>query len=82
MKSLSDKLDKLLSVHHRNVNLVEEHQAQEGEDELVAEISYMQNQGGQRQWNNYNQNNNNLSYRNNNVANPEDQVYPPRQQKQ
>ncbi|KAG7556992.1 Retrotransposon gag domain [Arabidopsis suecica] len=85
MKSLNDKLDKLLQAQQTHVHFVSEDelfQVQEGENDQSAEISYIQNQGGYNKgYNNYIPNPN-LSYRSTNVANPQDQVYPSKQQQQ
>ncbi|KAG7559303.1 Retrotransposon gag domain [Arabidopsis thaliana x Arabidopsis arenosa] len=58
----------------------EQYQVQDGEGNQLEEISYINNQGGYKGYNNFKTNNPNLSYRSTNVANPQDQVYPPQQQ--
>ena len=73
IQSLSDKLDKLILAQQKSVKFVGEAyatQVQEGEDDQVEEILYIQNQAGfDRGYINY-RNNPNLAYRNRNVANP------------
>lgn len=72
VKTLNDKLDKLiLGQNKQAVHLVEDCDATQEEEFLTEELNYVSNQGG------YNYKNNpNLSYRRNNVANPQDQFYP------
>ncbi|KAL1218018.1 hypothetical protein V5N11_012217 [Cardamine amara subsp. amara] len=85
IKSLNDKLDKLLQIQLKTIHFVDEeqlYQIQDGETEQIAEASYIKNQGNYTKgFFSYN-NNPNLSYRNPNVANPHDQVYPQQQNKQ
>ncbi|CAA7052572.1 unnamed protein product [Microthlaspi erraticum] len=79
IKTLNDKLDKILTGQQKQVHFVcEDDVNQEGEDQQTEEVCYMSNQGGY--YKGYNTNNNtNLSYRSTNVENPQDQVYPPQQ---
>uniref|UniRef100_A0A1J3FJJ7 Aspartic peptidase DDI1-type domain-containing protein n=1 Tax=Noccaea caerulescens TaxID=107243 RepID=A0A1J3FJJ7_NOCCA len=76
LKTLNDKLDKLiLGQNKQTVHLVEDCDDAQEEEFLTEEMNYVGNQGG------YNYKNNpNLSYRSTNVANPQDQVYPPQVQ--
>ncbi|CAA7054487.1 unnamed protein product [Microthlaspi erraticum] len=79
IKTLNDKLDKILTGQQKQVHFVcEDDVNQEEEDQQTEEVCYMSNQGGY--YKGYNTNNNtNLSYRSTNVENPQDQVYPPQQ---
>ena len=58
----------------------EQYQVQDEEGNQLEEVSYINNQGGYKGYNNFKMNNPNLSYPSTNVANPQDQVYPPQQQ--
>ncbi|OAO89428.1 hypothetical protein AXX17_ATUG00500 [Arabidopsis thaliana] len=58
----------------------EQYEVQDGEGNQLEEVSYINNQGGYKGYNNFKTNNPNLSYRRSNVVNPQDQVYPPQQQ--
>ncbi|KAG7559357.1 Retrotransposon gag domain [Arabidopsis thaliana x Arabidopsis arenosa] len=83
MKALNEKLDKLLLSQQKHVHFLlddEQYQVQDGEGNQLEEVSYINNQGGYKGYNNFKTNNPNLSYRSTNVANPQDQVYPPQQQ--
>ncbi|KAG7557045.1 hypothetical protein ISN44_As11g030480 [Arabidopsis suecica] len=83
MKALNEKLDMLLLRQQKHVHFLvddEQYQVQDGEGNQLEEISYINNQGGYKGYNNFKTNNPNLSYRSTNVANPQDQVYPPQQQ--
>ena len=85
IKALNDKIDKLLRVQQKHVHFASEDevfQIQEGENDQCAEISYVRNQGGYNKGYNSYRPNPNLSYRSTNVANPQDQVYPQKQQRQ
>jgi len=57
----------------------EQSQFQDGEGNQLEEVSYINNKGGYKGYNNFKTNNPNLSYRSTNVANPQDQVYHPQQ---
>jgi len=83
IKALNDKLDRILLSQQKHVHFLvddEQYQVQDGEGNQLEEVSYINNQGGYKGYNNFKTNNPNLSYRNTNVANPQDQVYPPQQQ--
>jgi len=84
IKTLNDRIDKLVLAQQRNVYYITEEeltQLQDGENLTIEEVSYLQNQGGYNKgFNNYKPPHPNLSYRSNNVANPQDQVYPPQNQ--
>ncbi|KAG7559312.1 hypothetical protein ISN45_Aa05g009070 [Arabidopsis thaliana x Arabidopsis arenosa] len=82
MKALNEKLDKLLLNQQKPVHFLvddDQYQVQDGEGNQLEEVSYINNQGGYKGYNNFKTNNPNLSYRSTNVANPQDQVYPPQQ---
>ncbi|XP_010423541.1 PREDICTED: uncharacterized protein LOC104708643 [Camelina sativa] len=81
LKIMNDKLDKILLSQQKNIHFLaeEETTVQDGEND-VAELCYIQNQGGFKPSNQFK--NNNLSYMSQNVANPQDQVYPPQQAQQ
>ncbi|KAG7552349.1 Retrotransposon gag domain [Arabidopsis thaliana x Arabidopsis arenosa] len=82
MKALNEKLDKLLLSQQKPVHFLfddDQYQVQDGEGNQLEEVSYINNQGGYKGYNNFKTNNPNLSYRSTNVANPQDQVYPPQQ---
>ncbi|KAG7552350.1 Aspartic peptidase domain superfamily [Arabidopsis thaliana x Arabidopsis arenosa] len=82
MKALNEKLDKLLLNQQKPVHFLfddDQYQVQDGEGNQLEEVSYINNQGGCKGYNNFKTNNPNLSYRSTNVANPQDQVYPPQQ---
>ncbi|KAG7559358.1 Ribonuclease H-like superfamily [Arabidopsis thaliana x Arabidopsis arenosa] len=82
MKALNEKLDKLLLSQQKPVHFLfddDQYQVQDGEGNQLEEVSYINNQGGYKGYNNFKTNNPNLSYRSTNVANPHDQVYPPQQ---
>ncbi|KAG7552286.1 Retrotransposon gag domain [Arabidopsis thaliana x Arabidopsis arenosa] len=83
MNALNEKLDRILFGQQKHVHFLvddEQYQVQDGEGNQLEEISYINNQGGYKGYNNFKTNNPNLSYRSTNVANPHDQVYPPQQQ--
>jgi len=75
IKTLNEKIDKLLQVQQKHVHFAPEDelfQVQERENDQCAESSYLPNQGGYNKgYNNYTSNPN-LSYRSTNVANPQD----------
>ncbi|KAG7559456.1 Ribonuclease H-like superfamily [Arabidopsis thaliana x Arabidopsis arenosa] len=77
MKALNEKLDKLLLGQQKHVHFLvddEQFQVQDGEGNQLEAISYINNQGGYKGYNNFKTNNPNLSYRSTNDANPQDQV--------
>ncbi|XP_010424125.1 PREDICTED: uncharacterized protein LOC104709166 [Camelina sativa] len=80
LKTMHDKLDKIPLSQQNNIHFLAEDDTtvQAGENEM-AELCYVQNQGGFKP---YKFKNNNLSYRSINVANPQDQVYLPQQPQQ
>jgi len=83
IKALNENLDKILLSQQNHVHfLVDEelYQVQDGEGNHLEEVSYINNQGGYKGYNNFKTNNPNLSYRSTNVVNPQDTVYPPQQQ--
>ena len=83
IKALKDKLDMILLSQQKHVHFLvddEQYQVQDGEGNQLEDISYINNQGGYKGYNNFKTNNPNLSYRSTNVANPQDHVYPPQQQ--
>jgi len=84
IKALNDKLDRILLSQKKHVHFFvdnEQYQVQDGEGNLLEEVSYVNNnQSGYKGYNNFKTKNHNLSYRSTNVANPQDQVYPPQQQ--
>ncbi|XP_010417615.1 PREDICTED: uncharacterized protein LOC104703305 [Camelina sativa] len=78
IKTLNDKLDKLLNQQQHVHAISEEEQflQQDGENAQLEDVNYINNQGDYNKgYNNYKPNPN-LSYYNPNVANPQDQVYP------
>ncbi|KAG7547966.1 hypothetical protein ISN44_As12g031710 [Arabidopsis suecica] len=82
IKALNEKLVRLLLGQQKQLHFLvddEQFQVQNGEGNQLEEISYINNQGGYKRYNNFKINNPNLSYRSTNVANPQDQVYPPQQ---
>ncbi|KAG7585701.1 Integrase catalytic core [Arabidopsis thaliana x Arabidopsis arenosa] len=83
IKALNEKLDKILLGQQKHVHFLfddDQYQVQDGEGNQLEEVSYINNQGGYKGYNNFKTINPNLSYRSTNVANPQDQVYPPQQQ--
>jgi len=83
IKLLNDKLDIILLTQQKHVHFLvddEQYQVQDGEGNQLEEVSYINNQGGYKGYNNFKTNNPHLSYRSTNVANPQDQVYPQQQQ--
>ncbi|KAG7543323.1 hypothetical protein ISN45_Aa07g032410 [Arabidopsis thaliana x Arabidopsis arenosa] len=82
IKALNEKLVRLLLGQQKQLHFLvddEQFQVENGEGNQLEEISYINNQGGYKGYNNFKTNNPNLSYRSTNVANPQDQVYPPQQ---
>ncbi|XP_010445411.1 PREDICTED: uncharacterized protein LOC104728072 [Camelina sativa] len=71
LKIVNDKLDKILLSQQKNIHFLgdEDTTIQDGENE-IAELCYVQNQGGFKPYNQFKPNN--LSYRSTNVANPQD----------
>jgi len=72
-KALNDKLDRILLSQQKHVHFLvddEQYQVQDGEGNQLEEVSYINNQGGYKGYNNFKTNNPNLSYRGTNVANP------------
>jgi len=83
IKALNAKLDMILLSQQKHVHFLvkdEDYQVQYGEGKQLEEVSYINNQGGDKGYNNFKTNNPNLSYRSTNVSNPQNQVYPPQQQ--
>ena len=83
IKALNDKLDMILLSQQKHVHFLvndEQYQIQDGEENQLEEVSYINNQGDYKGYNNFKTNNPNLSYCSTNVANPQGQVYLPEQQ--
>ncbi|KAG7533278.1 hypothetical protein ISN45_Aa08g009160 [Arabidopsis thaliana x Arabidopsis arenosa] len=76
IKALNKKLDMLLLGQQKHVHFLvddDQYQAQDGEGNQLEEISYINNQGGYKGYNNFKPYNPNLSYRSTNVPKPQDQ---------
>ncbi|KFK31797.1 hypothetical protein AALP_AA6G160200 [Arabis alpina] len=86
IKEMSDKLDKLILASMKQVRYVGDFDGNqevlvEGVQEGHEEINYIQGQGYyQKGFNPNYRTHPNLSYRNTNMENPQDQIYPPKQQ--
>ncbi|CAA7043553.1 unnamed protein product [Microthlaspi erraticum] len=86
MKVLNDKLDKLILAQSplTKVNFIsgeELVQVQEGEENQIEDVCYIQNgQGGYQKGYYTYKTHPNFSYRNTDVASPQDQVYPSQHQ--
>lgn len=77
LKDLTQKVKLLLAREQQTIKALEE---TFDEDDDQEEVNYIGGQGGYRGFNPNYRNHPNLSYRSNNVENPQDMVYPPRQQ--
>ncbi|KAG7532294.1 F-box domain [Arabidopsis thaliana x Arabidopsis arenosa] len=77
LKDLTQKVNLLLAREQQTIKALEE---TFDEDDDQEEVNYIGGQGGYRGFNPNYRNHPNLSYRSNNVENPQDMVYPPRQQ--